>query len=110
MSVTTKAGDKGRTSLYFGGSVSKDDLRVDFFGDLDELCSFLGVAKSLVKSVDEKKTLKSIQVDLFTLGAEIAAEPLHVMKLKIKVSGLRIEIKLFMKLLKAIPLKAQFSM
>lgn len=50
MSIVTKTGDKGMTSLYLGGRVRKDDPRVDLYGTLDELCSFLGMAKCLVKN------------------------------------------------------------
>jgi len=82
MSVTTKAGDRGRTSLYFGGSVSKDDLRVDFFGDLDELCSFLGASKSLVRQAKIKKLLEGFQRALFIIGSEAATTKNYLKKLK----------------------------
>lgn len=72
MSIVTKKGDKGRTSLFLGGGVAKDDPRVELDGTLDELCSFLGVAKSLAKRKSLKIRLESFQRDLFVIGAEVA--------------------------------------
>ncbi len=87
MGITTKTGDKGKTALISGERIFKDDLRIELVGELDELCSFLGTAKSLIKPQADKKMVESIQVDLFTLGAEVASGPLHVMKLKKRITG-----------------------
>jgi cob(I)alamin adenosyltransferase len=75
MSITTKKGDQGITSLYYGERVSKDDIRVEAYGTLDELCSFLGLAKSLIKDQKNKLLIESIQRDLFIVGAELAVKP-----------------------------------
>ncbi len=75
MSITTKTGDKGKTSLCHGGRVYKDDIRIEAYGALDELCSFLGLARSLVKDRKAKGIIEVIQRDLFTIGQEIAARP-----------------------------------
>jgi cob(I)alamin adenosyltransferase len=72
MSIVTKKGDKGHTALFLGGMVAKDDPRVELDGTLDELCSFLGVAKSLAKNKGLKVRLESFQKDLFVIGAEVA--------------------------------------
>lgn len=72
MSIVTKKGDGGKTSLFLGGVVAKDDPRVEFDGILDELCSFLGVAKSLIKDKSLKRCIESLQKDLFIIGAEAA--------------------------------------
>lgn len=85
MSITTKRGDGGKTSLLWGGRVSKDDLRVETCGTLDELCSFLGSAKSLLKGKSEKDIVESIQEDLFTIGAEVASKPQYIERLKERV-------------------------
>ena len=71
--IYTKTGDKGQTSLWGGGRISKDDLRVETYGSLDELNSAIGVviACGIAKSVE--KVLIPIQCDLFQLGAEFAA-------------------------------------
>ncbi len=66
--------------------MAKDSPRVEFEGCLDELCSFLGVCKSLVKSASVKKRLESIQKDLFVIGAEVATASRFLKKLSRRVS------------------------
>ena len=73
MSIVTKGGDKGRTSLYRGQRVSKDHIRIETVGTLDELSSCLGISKSLIKSKSKKTIIESIQKDLFIINSEIAA-------------------------------------
>ena len=85
MSIVTKKGDKGKTSLFFGGVVSKDNPRVELNGALDELSSFLGMAKSLIKDKATKKNLEGIQKDLIVINAEIATLPKFLAKLKKKI-------------------------
>jgi cob(I)alamin adenosyltransferase len=82
MSIVTKTGDKGMTCLYMGGRVKKDDCRVEAYGTVDELCSFLGMAKSLIRDREVKDVIESIQKDLFVLGAELAVLPKFKNKLK----------------------------
>ncbi len=86
MSITTKAGDNGKTSILFGKKIPKDDLRVEACGTLDELCSFLGMAKSLIVSRGLKSIIESIQKDLFVIGTEVAAAPKHLRKLKKRIT------------------------
>lgn len=93
MSISTKKGDQGTTSLCRGGRVPKDDIRVEIYGTLDELCSFLGLAKSLLADKKTKKLISSIQQDLFVIGAEIFAQPagksaLDEKKLDVIIKGL----------------------
>ena len=71
-SIVTKAGDKGYTYVYSGDKLSKDDLRLEVVGTMDELCSFLGMAKSLIKDKTERNILEKIQRDLFNLGSQIS--------------------------------------
>jgi ATP:cob(I)alamin adenosyltransferase len=85
MSIVTKTGDKGKTDLFGGRQVSKDDLRIEVLGDLDELCSFLGLAKSLVKNKQAKVIIENIQRDLFIMGSEVATEARHIGKLKCRI-------------------------
>jgi ATP:cob(I)alamin adenosyltransferase len=85
MSVTTKTGDKGRTSLYFGGRVPKDHIRIEFYGTLDELCSFLGLAKAQLGKKKERDILESLQRDLFVIGAELATKTQYLNKLERKI-------------------------
>ena len=82
----TKKGDKGKTSLFLGGVVAKDDPRVELEGVLDELCSYLGLSKSLVKGAFVKKQLESLQKDLFIIGAEVATTARFLKKLTCRVS------------------------
>lgn len=78
MKVYTKTGDKGETGLVGGSRVSKSDIRIETYGDVDELNSHLGVLVSLLKH-DEKfnavlDVLESVQNSLFTLGSLLASE------------------------------------
>ena len=72
MSVYTKFGDKGKTSLYGGKTVSKDDIRVEAYGAMDELNSFLGIVLAFLKDKSLSKKLILIQKDLFEVGASLA--------------------------------------
>ena len=72
MKIYTKTGDKGETSLYGGTRVSKASARVESYGNIDELNSFIGVAKSQITNNEVLEQLKKIQFDLFTLGSESA--------------------------------------
>jgi len=73
MKVYTGKGDKGQTSLYGGEKVSKDNLRVQVYGTLDELNSMIGFlrSKNTFHAVDS--SLHKIQNDIFTLSTEIAS-------------------------------------
>ncbi len=71
--VYTKTGDGGETSLVGGKRVSKASLRVDAYGDVDELNSFIGLARAYLKDTEIDEVLSLIQNDLFTLGADLAS-------------------------------------
>lgn len=64
-------GDSGETSLV-GGKISKDDLRVECYGTIDELNSAIGLMCSFSKFDELNENLKKIQNDLFVIGAELA--------------------------------------
>ena len=71
----TKTGDKGQTSLLGGKKVSKSDLRIEAYGNVDELNSFIGLLKDqreVEKSL--KDQLYLIQEHLFTIGSILATE------------------------------------
>jgi cob(I)alamin adenosyltransferase len=70
--IYTKTGDKGETSLFGGRRVSKDALRIETFGTVDELNSILGACRSLKPRREIEKMFEQIQRDLFALGAELA--------------------------------------
>jgi len=98
MSIVTKKGDSGSTFLCRGKKISKDHLRLETNGTLDELCSFLGMARSLTKNSRIRKIIESIQKNLFLIGTEVATEKRFLKQLKKridkdKVSGLERIIK-----------------
>ncbi|MBI4276742.1 cob(I)yrinic acid a,c-diamide adenosyltransferase [Candidatus Uhrbacteria bacterium] len=65
-------GDRGETSLHVGPRVSKDSLRVTAYGEVDELNSFLGLARTGTENDAVKELLKTVQNDLFIIGADLA--------------------------------------
>jgi len=75
MKIYTKSGDKGRTFLLGGSEVSKADLRIESFGAVDELNSYIGYLRSAVVNTKRMDLLKEIQDRLFTIGASLAADP-----------------------------------
>jgi cob(I)alamin adenosyltransferase len=72
MPIYTKFGDKGKTSLFAGKIVSKASLRVNTYGTLDELNSFLGIVIADLKDKKLKSKLLVVQNDLFEIGASLA--------------------------------------
>lgn len=75
--VYTKRGDKGETDLVDGSRVSKASLRVDAFGDVDELNSLLGLVRAKLEDSEIDRILNIIQNDLFIVGADLAS-PLSI--------------------------------
>lgn len=74
--IYTKTGDRGETGLFDGTRVSKADARVDAYGDVDELASWLGVIRSRPDAAEFVPMLHQIQRDLFALAARLA-DPSH---------------------------------
>ena len=76
MAIYTKTGDDGDTSLFGGGRVPKNDRRVEAYGAVDELNSFVGLALTSLADADAlaevRRGLLLIQNDLFALGANLA--------------------------------------
>jgi cob(I)alamin adenosyltransferase len=75
MKIYTKTGDKGKTSLVGGTRVSKGDLKIESYGTVDELNSWIGVLRDLEVNHSRRDLLKEIQDRLFTIGADLASEP-----------------------------------
>ena len=73
--VYTKFGDKGETSLLYGGRVSKNNPHSEAYGITDEAVSAMGLARSLSEDTRVKDTLRDLQRDLFTIAAELATDP-----------------------------------
>ncbi|WP_410015140.1 cob(I)yrinic acid a,c-diamide adenosyltransferase [Sodalis sp. C49] len=74
MSIYTKTGDKGTTSLIGGQRIKKYHPRVDAYGTVDELNACLAVAAHQVRDAQNRRLLRAIQQQLFWLGAELADE------------------------------------
>ena len=72
MSIVTRHGDGGETSLLYGGRVPKDDLHTEAYGALDEAISALGLARALSSGSVLAGRILDLQRDLFTVGAELA--------------------------------------
>ena len=72
MKIYTKTGDKGETGLFGGGRVPKDHPRVSAYGEVDELNSFLGLARATEPSPRIDEILLPIQRDLLAVGALLA--------------------------------------
>jgi len=72
MAIYTRFGDKGKTALYSGKTVSKGSLRIDAYGSVDELNSSIGVALTIVKDAKIKKELLLVQNDLFEIGSNLS--------------------------------------
>lgn len=73
MKIYTRTGDSGETSLLGGGRVPKKDPRIEAYGTVDELNSFLGIARASWPSSPLDGQLQSVQSDLFDIGAYLAA-------------------------------------
>jgi len=74
MSIYTKGGDKGSTSLYDGKRIKKFDLRVETYGTFDELNAHLCLSEKYVTSEQNRAWLKKIQELMIRLSAELATE------------------------------------
>lgn len=81
--IYTKTGDQGTTSLIGGTKVSKSHLRIESYGTIDELNSWIGFINDQIKKKKVKKILAEIQDRLFTIGSSLACDPDKETKLKI---------------------------
>ena len=87
MKIYTKTGDKGETGLFGGERVSKNNLRLNAYGSIDELNSFLGLALIEVSNNEIKNVLKDLQNKLFVLGSDLAT-PETEKNAKLKITRL----------------------
>ena len=72
MKIYTKGGDKGETGLFGGERVLKNSPRIEAYGTVDELNSFVGLALTEAKDDEVKKLLLKIQNTLFVLGSDLS--------------------------------------
>lgn len=75
MKVYTKKGDKGLTGLIGGTRIPKHSLRIDSYGTVDELNSYIGLCRDLIGTESIVKEMIEIQDRLFTMGSLLAADP-----------------------------------
>ncbi|MBR9845546.1 MAG: cob(I)yrinic acid a,c-diamide adenosyltransferase [Algicola sp.] len=75
MKIYTKTGDKGTTALFGGTRVPKHHIRIDSYGTVDELNSYLGLIRDQDIDQHYKDVLMDIQDKLFTVGAILATDP-----------------------------------
>jgi len=74
MSITTRKGDNGKTSLYSGEQVWKDDLRVETYGNIDELGAFLSECIFYIDDKEIKEIIQDVQKKNFHISAELASK------------------------------------
>ena len=75
MKIYTKTGDAGSTSLFGGKRVPKSDLRIEAYGTIDELNSWIGLVRDQPVNAKREELLVEIQDRLFTIGSLLATEP-----------------------------------
>jgi cob(I)alamin adenosyltransferase len=85
--IYTKTGDKGKTSLIGGTKVFKSDLRIETYGTVDELNSYIGLVNDYTPDEHQRIILKQVQDRLFVIGSSLACDPdkqtgMHIPDLK----------------------------
>lgn len=75
LKIYTKTGDLGKTSLIGGTKVPKSHIRIDTYGTVDELNSYIGLVSDHMTDDHSKNMLKEIQDRLFTIGSSLACDP-----------------------------------
>jgi cob(I)alamin adenosyltransferase len=73
--IYTRTGDAGKTSLIGGTKVPKSHIRIDSYGTIDELNSFIGMVRDQLEDNGSREVLKEIQDRLFTIGSSLACDP-----------------------------------
>jgi cob(I)alamin adenosyltransferase len=87
MKIYTRTGDQGETGLFGGARVSKNHLRLQAYGTLDELNSVIGVLRLKVsKGTEVDEILRRVQLDLFGLGAILATPADQASRLEARMS------------------------
>jgi cob(I)alamin adenosyltransferase len=82
--IYTRTGDDGSTGLHDGTRVSKDHVRTEAYGDVDELSAALGVSRAFVEEKEIAAALLEIQKDLLAIGAQLADPKYEGRKVKSK--------------------------
>ena len=87
LKIYTKTGDLGNTSLIGGTKIPKSHIRIEGYGNIDELNSYIGLISDYLQGEAKKNVLKEIQDRLFTIGSSLACDPdkqtgMHIPDLK----------------------------
>jgi cob(I)alamin adenosyltransferase len=83
MKIYTKTGDKGATSLIGGTKVPKSDVRIETYGTVDELNSWMGMINDQLNDEEFRSVIKEIQDRLFTIGSSLATDAEKAPKMKL---------------------------
>jgi cob(I)alamin adenosyltransferase len=83
MKIYTKTGDKGNTSLIGGTKVPKSDVRIETYGTVDELNSWIGLINDQLSGEEFRPVLKEVQDRLFTIGSSLATDADKAPKMKL---------------------------
>jgi len=111
LKIYTKTGDLGKTSLIGGTKVPKSHIRIETYGTVDELNSYIGLVSDHVADIHTKVILKEVQDRLFTVGSSLACDPDKEPKMKIpdlKESDIKLLEKEIDKMSDAIPAMKSF--
>lgn len=81
--IYTKTGDKGNTSLIGGTKVPKSNIRIESYGTVDELNSYIGLVRDSIEDEKSRVVLLEVQDRLFTIGSSLACDPAKETKLAI---------------------------
>jgi cob(I)alamin adenosyltransferase len=81
--IYTKTGDEGKTSLIGGTKVPKSHVRIESYGTIDELNSFIGLLNDQLTDENSNTALREIQDRLFTIGSSLACDPDKETKMKL---------------------------
>lgn len=83
LKIYTKTGDKGTTSLIGGTKVPKSHLRIEAYGTVDELNSYIGLCRDMLGDENSRTVLQEVQDRLFTIGSSLACDPIKEPKMRI---------------------------
>lgn len=81
--IYTRTGDKGGTSLIGGVRVPKNHIRIESYGTVDELNSYIGMVSDMANNIGIAEQLREIQDRLFTIGSALATNPDKEVKMKL---------------------------
>jgi cob(I)alamin adenosyltransferase len=83
MKIYTRKGDDGSTGLLGGTRVPKHHSRIEAYGNVDELNSYLGILRDLAANTEHADFILAVQERLFTLGSHLALDPEHIGKMNL---------------------------